>query len=97
LADLRISRAAPLKWGISVIESGENPVILSNQAREALAKAAETLTGNIPGRRPDAERARAWAEIGQGWAALSYAQAARSIAAAAFAVDQGGVTIFPGP
>ena len=29
LADLRISRAAPLKWGISVIESGEIPVILT--------------------------------------------------------------------
>jgi hypothetical protein len=68
-----------------------------HQARQALAKAAETLTENIPGRRPDAELARAWAEVGQGWAALSYAQAARSIAAAAFAVDQGGVTTFPGP
>jgi hypothetical protein len=67
------------------------------QAREALAKAVEALTENVPGRRPDAELARAWAEVGQGWAALSYAQATRSIAAAAFAVDQGGVTIFPGP
>jgi len=33
LADLRISRAAPLKWGISVIESGENPVILSTMPK----------------------------------------------------------------
>jgi hypothetical protein len=52
------------------------------------------LAGGIPGRRPDAELARAWAEIGQGWAALSPAEAARSIAAA-FAVDQGGVITFP--
>jgi hypothetical protein len=28
-----------------------------HQAREALAKAAETLTQNIPGRRPDGELA----------------------------------------
>jgi hypothetical protein len=33
------------------------------RATEALAKAAEMLAGNIPGRRPDAELARAWAEI----------------------------------
>jgi hypothetical protein len=65
------------------------------QATEALGKAAEMLAGGIPGRRPDAELARAWAEIGQGWAALSHAEAARSIAAVAFAVDQGGVNTFP--
>jgi hypothetical protein len=65
------------------------------QAREALAKAVEALTENIPGRRPDAELARAWAEVGQGWAALSCAEAARSIAAAAFAVDQEGLNTFP--
>jgi hypothetical protein len=65
------------------------------QAREALAKAAEVLAENIPGRRPDAELALAWAEIGQGWASMSHAEAARSIAAAAFAVDQGGVNTFP--
>jgi hypothetical protein len=64
------------------------------QAREALAKAAEVLA-DVPGRRPDAELARAWAEVAQGWASLSHAEAARSIAAAAFAVDQGGVNIFP--
>ena len=66
-----------------------------HHAREALAKAAEALIENIPGRRPDAELA--WAEVGQGWAALSYAEAARSTAAAAFAVDQGRVSVFPGP
>ena len=49
----------------------------------------------IPGRRPDVELARAWAEIGQGWATLSHAEAARSIAAAAFAVDQRGAGTFP--
>ena len=65
------------------------------QAREALAKAAEVLAENIPGRRPDAELALAWAEIGQGWASVSHAEVARSIAAAAFAVDQGGVNTFP--
>jgi hypothetical protein len=53
------------------------------QAREALAKAAEALTGHVPGRRPDTELARAWAEVAQGWAALSHAEAARSIATAA--------------
>jgi hypothetical protein len=67
------------------------------QPRDALAKAAEALTGHIPGRRPDAELARAWAEVGQGWATLSHAEAARSIAAATFAADQGGVNTFPGP
>jgi len=51
--------------------------------------------GGIPGRRPDAELARAWAEIGQGRATLSHAAAARSIAAAAFAVDQAGVNTVP--
>ena len=65
------------------------------QATEALGKAAEMLAGGIPGRRPDAELARAWAEIGQGWATLSHAEAARSIAAAAFAMDQGGLSMFP--
>lgn len=65
------------------------------QAREALAKATEVLAEAIPGRRPDAELARAWAEVAQGWASLSHAEAARSIAAAAFAVDQGGVSAFP--
>jgi hypothetical protein len=65
------------------------------RATEALAKAAEMLADNIPGRRPDAELARAWAEIGQGWATVSHAEAARSIAAAAFAVDQAGVNTFP--
>jgi hypothetical protein len=67
------------------------------QARDALTKATEALTEHIPGRRPDAELARAWAEVGQGWATLSYAEAARSIAAAAFAVDQAGVNTVPGP
>jgi hypothetical protein len=65
------------------------------QATDALGTAAEMLAGGIPGRRPDAEVARAWAEIGQVWATLSHAEAARSIAAAAFAVDQGGVSTFP--
>ena len=65
------------------------------QARDALAKATEVLTEHIPGRRPDAELAQAWADVGQGWATLSYAEAARSIAAAAFAVDQEGVNTFP--
>lgn len=65
------------------------------QATEALGKAAEMLAGGVPGRRPDAELARAWAQIGQGWITLSPAEAARSIAAAAFAVDQGGVNTFP--
>jgi hypothetical protein len=65
------------------------------QARDALAKAAEALNEQVPGRPADSELARAWAEVGQGWAALSHAEAARSIAAAAFAVDQGGVNTFP--
>jgi len=65
------------------------------QATEALGKAAEMPAGGIPGRRPDAELARAWAEIGQGRATLSHAAAARSIAAAAFAVDQAGVNTVP--
>ncbi|MFY9669756.1 MAG: hypothetical protein WAK83_06725 [Trebonia sp.] len=65
------------------------------QATEALGKAAEMLAGGVPGRRPDAELARAWAQIGQGWITLSPAEAARSIAAAALAVDQGGVSTFP--
>jgi hypothetical protein len=75
-------------WIAASAESGR-------QATEALGKAAEVLAGGIPGRRPDAELARAWAEIGQGWATLSHAEAARSIAAAAFAVDQGGGSTFP--
>jgi hypothetical protein len=65
------------------------------QAREALAKATEVLTEVIPGRRPDTELARAWAEIAQGWGTVSHAEAARSIAAAAFAVDQVGVNTSP--
>lgn len=77
-------------WIIASVECGR-------QAREALLKAAEVLAENIPGRRPDAELALAWAEIGQGWATLSHSEAARSIAAAAFAVDQGGVNTFPSP
>ena len=75
-------------WIAASAESGR-------QAREALAKAAEVLAENIPGRRPDAELAQAWAEVAQGWASLSHAEAVRSIAAAAFAVDQGGVNTFP--
>jgi hypothetical protein len=75
-------------WIAASAESGR-------QATEALGEAAEMLAGGIPGRRPGAELARAWAEIGQGRAALSHAEAARSIAAAAFAVDQGGVSTFP--
>ncbi len=65
------------------------------QARKALAKAAEVLAEDVPGRRPDAELARAWAEVGQGWATLSHAEAARGVAAAAFAVDQTGVNTDP--
>ena len=75
-------------WIAASAESGR-------QATEALGKAAEMPAGGVPGRRPDAELARAWAEIGQGWATLSHAEAARSIAAAAFAVDQGRVNTFP--
>lgn len=75
-------------WIAASAESGR-------KAREALAKAAEVLADNIPGRRPDAELAQTWAEVAQGWASLSHAEAVRSIAAAAFAVDQGGVNIFP--
>jgi hypothetical protein len=75
-------------WIAASAESGR-------QAREALAKAAELLAENIPGRRPDEDVARAWAEIAQGWASLSRAEAVRSIAAAAFAVDQAGVNTFP--
>jgi hypothetical protein len=44
-------------WIAASAESGR-------QATEALGKAAEMLAGGIPGRRPDAEVARAWAEIG---------------------------------
>jgi hypothetical protein len=73
-------------WIIASAECGR-------QAREALLKAAEVLAENIPGRRPDAELALAWAEIGR--ATLSHAEAARSVASAAFAVDQGGVNTFP--
>jgi hypothetical protein len=75
-------------WIAASAESG-------GQAREALAKAAGVLAENIPGRRPDTELARAWAEVAQGWASLSHAEAARSIAAAAFAADQVGVNTFP--
>jgi hypothetical protein len=66
-----------------------------SEAREALAKAAAALNDTIPGRRPDAAVAQAWAEVAQGWAGLSHAEATRSIAAAAFAVDQVGVNTFP--
>jgi hypothetical protein len=65
------------------------------QAREALVRAAEVLAVSVPGRPPDTELARAWAELGQGWAALSHAEAVRSIAAAAWVVDQAGVNTFP--
>ena len=75
-------------WIAASAESG-------HQAREALAKAAAVLGETIPGRRPDTELARALTEVAQGWASLSHAEAARSIAAAAFAVDQGGVSMFP--
>lgn len=75
-------------WITAPSESGR-------EAREALAKAAAALTDTVPGRRPDAEVAQAWAEVAQGWASLSHAEAVRSIAAAAFAVDQGGVNTFP--
>jgi hypothetical protein len=75
-------------WIAASAESGR-------EAREALAKAAAALTDIIPGRRPDAEAAQAWAEVAQGWASLSQAEAVRSIAAAAFAVDQVGVNTFP--
>jgi hypothetical protein len=77
-------------WIAAAAESGR-------QAREALAKAAEVLAVEIPGRRPDTELARAWAELAQDWASLSHAEAACSIAAAAFAVDQRGMNTFPGP
>ena len=75
-------------WITASAESG-------GEAREALAKAAAALTNMVPGRRPDAEVAQAWAEVAQGWASLSHAEAVRSIAAAAFAVDQGGINTFP--
>ena len=77
-------------WILSSAETGR-------QAREALTKAAEVLAETIPGRRPDADLAQAWAEIGQGWAALSHAEAVRSIAAAAFTVEQTGVNTYPNP
>jgi hypothetical protein len=64
------------------------------RASQALAKAAKVLAADIPGRRPDADVAHAWAAVGQGWAALSHAEAARSIAAAAFTVDQVGVSVY---
>jgi hypothetical protein len=66
-------------------------------AREALTKAAEVLAETIPGRRPDADLAQAWAEIGQGWAALPHADAVRCAAAAAFTVNQSGVNTYPNP
>jgi hypothetical protein len=75
-------------WITASAESGR-------EAREALAKAAAALTDTIPGRRPDAELAQAWAEVAQGWASVSHAEAIRSIAAAAFALDQVGVNTFP--
>jgi hypothetical protein len=53
-------------WIAASAESGR-------QAREGLAKAAEALTEDIPGRRPDTELARAWAELAQSWASLSHA------------------------
>lgn len=62
-------------------------------AREALEKAA-AVTVEVPGRRPDAELAHAWAAVGQGWAALSQADAARASALAALAVDQVGLNVY---
>ena len=64
------------------------------RASQALAKAAEILAEDVPGRPPDAGVAQAWAAVGQGWAALSDAEAARSVAAAAFAADQVGVSVY---
>lgn len=52
------------------------------RAREALTRATEVLTGELPGRRPDSDLAAAWAAVGQGWAALCHAEAARGTAAA---------------
>lgn len=52
-------------WIISSDECG-------HRAREALAKAVEVLAEDVPGRRPDAEVAQAWAAVGQGWATLSF-------------------------
>lgn len=75
-------------WIISSAECGL-------RAKEALTKAAEVLTEENRGRRPDDELARAWAALGQGWATLSHADAARSMAAAAFAVNQTGVNTYP--
>jgi len=43
-------------WIAAAAESG-------HEAREALAKAAAALTDTIPGRRPGAEVAQAWAEV----------------------------------
>src|SRR5258706_10956239 len=66
----------------------------ARQAKHALAKAAEVLAEDVPGRRPDAEVAQAWAAVGQGWATLAHAEAARSVAAAAFTVDQAGISVY---
>lgn len=63
----------------------------SQRAREALTKAADVLAA-MPGRRPDAELAQAWAAVGQGWATLSQAESVRSTAVAAFAMDQTDAT-----
>jgi hypothetical protein len=70
-------------WIVSSAECGR-------QAKEALTKAAEILTDDIPSRPPETELARAWADVGQGWATLSQAEATRSVAAAAFSTDQKG-------
>jgi len=74
-------------WIISSAECGR-------RAREALAKAAEVLAEDVPGRRPDSDVAQAWAAVGPGWATLSHAEAARSVAAAAFTVDQVGINVY---
>jgi hypothetical protein len=68
------------EWIISSAESGR-------RAGQALAKAAEVLAADVPGRHPDADVAQAWAAVGQGWAALSHAEAAHSVATAAFTLD----------
>ena|SRR5215472_201564 len=67
----------------------------SRRAKEAIAKAAEVLAEDVPGRRPDAEVAQAWAAVAQGWETLSHAEAARSVAAAAFTVDQTALASTP--
>lgn len=60
------------------------------RAKEALAKAAQALAGDMSGRPPDTALASAWAAVGLGWAALSHAEASRGKAATAIEVDQPG-------